>query len=77
MTRLRPCERREFIKKQKSMGFEGLYYGTRHEFMVIDNYRLSIQSNIEYSVPQLRMMLKEVESIMGRPINTGEWNKLK
>jgi len=37
---------------------------------------LTIPSNTEYSVPQLRMMLNEVEGILGRAITSDEWNKL-
>jgi len=42
--------------------------------MTRQNYRLAIPSNPEYSVPQLRMMLREVELIMGRKISVDEWN---
>jgi hypothetical protein len=36
--------------------------------------RLSLPSNPEYSVPQLKMMLNEVEKILGRTISVDEWN---
>ncbi len=39
-------------------------------------YRLTIPSNTEYSVPQLRMMINEVEGILGRTIAPDEWNSL-
>jgi hypothetical protein len=44
--------------------------------MVHGLHRLTISSNSEYSVPQLRMMLREVEVIIGRTITVDEWNKL-
>jgi hypothetical protein len=44
--------------------------------MVYQQHRLTIPSNAEYSVPQLRMMLREVESIIGRQITAEEWDKL-
>ena len=44
--------------------------------MVHQNHRLSVPSNVEYSVPQLRMMLNEVEAILGRAITVDEWNRL-
>lgn len=44
--------------------------------MVFEEYRLTIPSNAEYLVPQLRMMLNEVEGIIGRVITSDEWNKL-
>jgi hypothetical protein len=44
--------------------------------MVYQEHRLAIPSNAEYSVPQLRMMLREVETIVGREIELEEWNSL-
>jgi hypothetical protein len=44
--------------------------------MVYQQHRLTIPSNTEYSVPQLRMMLREVEAITGRQITAEEWDKL-
>jgi hypothetical protein len=44
--------------------------------MIYQQHRLAIPSNAEYSVPQLRMMLREVEQIIGREISTGEWGRL-
>ena len=76
MSQWRPCKRRLFIKRLRQLGFDGPCSGTRHQFMVYKFYRMSIPSNSEYSVPQLRMMLNEVESIVDRPISAGEWNSL-
>ena len=36
--------------------------------MVFEQYRLAIPANPEYSVPQLRVMLREVEGIIQRAI---------
>ncbi|WP_267923181.1 hypothetical protein [Nostoc mirabile] len=44
--------------------------------MVYGEYRLTIPSNDEYSVPQLRMMIGEVEVILEREITPEEWNSL-
>lgn len=76
MSRWLPCKRRLFIGRLKKIGFTGPYFGSKHEFMVYQNYRLSIPSNNEYSVPQIRMMINEVESIIGRKIELEEWNNL-
>jgi len=76
VSRWQPCKRRDFIKKVRRLGFEGPYSGTRHQFMVFENHRLSIPSNAEYSVPQLRMMLQEVEAILDRSVTPDEWNSL-
>ena len=71
-----PCKRRKFIKRLQQLGFDGPFSGTRHQFMLLENYRLAIPSNSEYSVPQLRFMLKEVEGILQREISPDEWNNL-
>jgi len=44
--------------------------------MVYELHRLAIPSDAEYSVPQLRMMIREVEDILTRKIRLDEWNKL-
>jgi hypothetical protein len=44
--------------------------------MVFGHHRLAIPSNAEYSVPQLRMMIREVEEITSRKISPDEWNNL-
>jgi predicted RNA binding protein YcfA (HicA-like mRNA interferase family) len=76
VSRLIPCKRRDFIKKLRKLGFEKPKSGTRHEFMVYQQHRLTILSNSEYSVPQLRMMIREVETIIARQINIDEWNEI-
>jgi hypothetical protein len=71
-----PYKRRDFISRLRKLGFTGPFSGTRHQFMVFKQYRMSIPLNIEYSVPQLRMMIREVEGIIGRDIVADEWNTL-
>ncbi|MGD1715288.1 type II toxin-antitoxin system HicA family toxin [Dapis sp. BLCC M172] len=44
--------------------------------MVFDDNRLTIPSNDEYSVAQLRMMIREVEEIIARPLSLDEWVNL-
>jgi len=70
----RPCKRREFIRKLRNLGFHGPYSGARHEFMIFETHRLAVPSNTEYSIPQLKMMLAEVEGILGRKISSEEWD---
>lgn len=76
MSRWAPCKRRDFIQRLRAIGFDGPFSGTRHQFMVYEQHRLAIPSNAEYSVPQLRMMIREVQEIIGRKITTDEWNRL-
>ena len=75
MNRWVPCKRKVFIRRLLKIGFTGPYSGSRHEFMVFQNHRMAIPSNKEFSVPQLRMMLREVEEISGSAITVDEWNK--
>lgn len=72
----KPCKRRDFIKKLKNLNFIGPYSGSRHQFLIYNNHRLTIPSNDEYSVPQLKMMLKEVNEITGNEIQAEIWNNL-
>jgi hypothetical protein len=44
--------------------------------MVHKQHRLAIPSNAEYSVPQLRMLLQEVEEIIDREVTVEEWTRL-
>ncbi len=72
----KPCKRNDFIKKLRALGFEGAYSSAKHQFMIFKQCRLTVPSNAEYSVPQLRMMLREVEEIIERKISVEEWNDL-
>jgi hypothetical protein len=60
----------------QKLGFYGPFSGTRHQFMVYEQHRLAIPSNAEYSVPQLRMMIREVEAFLGCKITADEWTQL-
>ena len=68
--RWRPCKRRLFIHKLKRLGFGDLQHGARHDFM------LTIPNNREYSVSQLRLLLRQIENILGHRIPLDEWNRL-
>ncbi len=72
MSQWRPCRRQDFVRALRNLGFDGPFSGTRHQFMTYAARRLAIPSNPEYSVPQLRFMLREVEGIIGRQISVDE-----
>lgn len=76
MSRWTPCKRREFIQKLQQLGFSGPFSGSKHQFMIYQEYRLTIPSNDEYSVPQLRVMIREAEEIIERQITLEQWNSL-
>ncbi|HAV62120.1 MAG TPA: hypothetical protein DCY13_07120 [Verrucomicrobiales bacterium] len=58
------------------LGFEGPFSGTRHEFMVFGEHRQTVPSNTEFSVPQLKMLLRQVGLILGRKVDAAEWEGL-
>ena len=76
MSRWTPCKRRDFIRRLRRLRFDGPFVGGQHHFMVYGTDRLSIPSNAEYSVPQLRVLVREVEAIIGRSIPLDEWQSL-
>ena len=71
-----PCKRQDFIRRLRQLGFEGLFSGAKHQFMIISQNRLKLPSNAEDSVPQLRMMLHEVGAILGREMTLDEGSGL-
>lgn len=69
----RPCKRREFIRKLQELGFESPEPGTRHFVMRYGSYKQVIPGNAEFSIPQLRRLLHQVEAKIGRRITSEEW----
>ena len=76
MSRWTPCKRADFIRKLRRLGFDGPFSGMRHQFVVFAQKRLTIPSNSEYSVPQLRTMIREAQGVLGREITLEEWSAL-
>jgi hypothetical protein len=74
--RWRPCTRKEFIKKLKKLGFAPPEAVGRHFYMRYGTYTLTVPSNKEYSTPQLRMLLNEIEQGAGRRIALEEGDSL-
>ena len=77
MSQWSPCKRTEFIRRLRRLGFDGPYSASKHQFLVFEHHRLTVPSNSEYSVPQLKMMLREAAEILGREIAADEWNDLR
>ena len=71
-----PIKRREFVRRLRALGFSGPFRGTRHDFLVLGQHRQTIPSNAEYSVPQLRMLLRQAGEIRGTTIGPDEWDAL-
>jgi hypothetical protein len=72
----RQFKRRDFIRKLRALGFAGPYSSARHQFMILGEYRQTIPSNPEFSIPQLRMLVRQVETILGRNLDLKEWESL-
>ena len=76
MARWAPCKRAVFISKLVMLGFGPPEPGARHSYVRYRTHTLAIPGNPEYSVPQLRMLIREVEQIMGRKVSLREWQEL-
>ena len=77
MSQWHPCKRNDFVRRLRRLGFDGPYSGSKHQFLIFKDHRLTVPSNAEYSVPQLKMMVREVSEIIGRELTADEWNNLK
>jgi len=76
MAKWAPCKRRVFISKLVRLGFSPPEPGGRHFYMRYGTHTLAIPNNAEYSVPQLKTLLKEVAQIMGKRISLQDWQGL-
>jgi len=76
MPKWKPCKRRVFIKKLVKLGFNAPEPGGRHFYMRYGAKVLTIPGNDEYSVPQLKMMIKELETLIRRKMTLEEWEEL-
>ncbi len=76
MARWAPCKRKTFTRKLIKLGFEPPEIGGRHAYMRYGTHTLAIPSNTEFSVPQLKILLREVENVLTRKISLNEWQEL-
>ncbi len=76
MAKWTPCKRRDFIAKLRKIGFGEPEPGGRHFYMRHGTFTFTIPSNPEYSTPQLRMLLKQVELGIKKKILLEESQKL-
>jgi hypothetical protein len=75
MASWRPCKRREFIRKLRKLGFEPPEAGGKHYYMRRGTFTFTLPSNPEFSAPQLRCLLKEIELGLHRNIPLNEWQE--
>jgi len=76
MAKWNPCKRRDFIRKLKKLGFGPPEPGGRHSYMRYGTYTLTLPSNKEYSVPQLKMLINEIEMGTQLDITVEKWQVL-
>lgn len=76
MSRWTPCKRREFIRRLWTLGFGGPLPGRRHHLMLYQSRRITLPTNAEYSVGQVRVLLRQVGGILGREFSAEEWDRL-
>ncbi len=76
MTRWVACKRRDFIRCLRKLGFIGPFPGAKHKYMSYGHRNLSIPNDHEYDVGKLKIMIDEVENIIGHKISADEWNNL-
>jgi hypothetical protein len=76
MVKWNPCTRKGFIRKLRKIGFSPPEPGGRHFYMRYGTYTFTVPSNKEYSMPQVRMLLSEVEEGIDRKITIEEWDAL-
>jgi predicted RNA binding protein YcfA (HicA-like mRNA interferase family) len=67
---------KRFHKKLKKLGFGSPEPGGRHFYMRHGTYTLTLPSNKEYSVPQIKMLINEIEHGIGNKISTEVWEHL-
>ena len=71
-----PCKRKDFIRKLKKLGFESPEPGGRHFYMRYESFTVTLPNNSEYSVPQVKMLVKEIELGIKKRISLEEWSAL-
>ena len=76
MAKWTPCKRREFISKLRKLGFESPEPGGRHFYTRCGTFTLTLPNNAEYSIPQIKMLLKEIELGIKMKISLEDWQKL-
>lgn len=75
-SRWAPCRRRDFIRKLRRLGCEGPFPAHRHQVMYFGQGRFTVPNNVEYSVPQVKVLVKQVGLLLGRDVGLDEWSGL-
>jgi hypothetical protein len=62
--------------KLRKLGFQRPEPGGNHHYMRYGTYTLTLPSNEEYSISQLKMLLREIEEGIDRKLPLDEWERL-
>jgi len=76
MGKWRPCKRKDFIRKLKRLGFESPEVGGKHFYIRYESFTFTVPNNSEYSVPQVKMLVKEIEAGIKKKITLEKWENL-
>ena len=76
MGRWTPCKRKDFIRKLKKLGFESPEPGGSHFYMRYGSFTFTLPNNAEYSVPQVKTLIKEIGLGIKKKISLEEWENL-
>ena len=76
MGRWTPCKRKDFIRKLKKLGFESPEPGGSHFYMRYGSFTFTLPNNAEYSVPQVKTLIKEVGLGIKKKISSEVWARL-
>jgi hypothetical protein len=71
-----PCKRKDFIRKLRKLDFETPEPGGRHFYMRYGTFTFTLPNNAEYSVDQVKMLLREIEVGIKKKISSEEWQRL-
>lgn len=75
-TRGAPCKRKDLVQKLYALGFGLPEPGGRHFYVRYEEHTLTIPNNSEFSIPQLKMLLKQAEKILEKKISLEERQRL-
>jgi predicted RNA binding protein YcfA (HicA-like mRNA interferase family) len=76
MGRWTPCKRKDFIRKLKKLGFESPEPGGSHFYMRYGSFTFTLPNNAEYSVPQVKTLIKEIGLGIKKKISLEVWARL-
>ncbi|HEO65807.1 MAG TPA: type II toxin-antitoxin system HicA family toxin [Spirochaetes bacterium] len=75
MSKWKSCKRKDFIKRLENYGFSSPEPGGRYFYMRYETYTLTLPSNKEYSIPQIKRLLIEMDHEVGKKFSLRRMGK--